>query len=182
MSLVIEHAVVDGRPVRLRDGRSVLIRSIRPSDRELLVRFHESLDAHSQYLRFFRVHPHLTDDEVERFTSVDHDRREGLVALELVPGEPAGALVAVGRYDRLGDSDLAEVAFVTATRWRGQRLASLLLHELAERARSQGINRFMGETLGENVAMRNVFRRSGFRITNRYTEGTIQTEMDLRTS
>ena len=33
-------------------------------------------------LRFFILHPHLTPDEVERFTHVDHHDREALVALD----------------------------------------------------------------------------------------------------
>ncbi|HEV3227007.1 MAG TPA: hypothetical protein VGZ52_09235, partial [Acidimicrobiales bacterium] len=80
---------------RLLDGTAVLVRAIRPSDAEELVRFHEGLSSESQRSRFFTVHPHLTAEEVGRFTNVDHRDRQAFVALVGVD------IVGVGRYDRL---------------------------------------------------------------------------------
>ena len=61
-------------------------------------------------MRFFAIHPHLSDKEVKRFTTVDHHDREALVAL--VDDE----LIGVARYDRAPDAREAEVAFVVSRR------------------------------------------------------------------
>lgn len=148
------------------------IRPIGPEDAERLVAFHEALDAESQYRRFFTSHPHLTDEEVQRFTHVDHDRREALIVVE---GE---RIVAVGRYDRLDDeAGAAEVAFVTALDHRHEGLATELLHRLADHARARGVGTLLGETLGTNTAMRRVFAHAGYPVTSTFTDGIAETRM-----
>jgi GNAT superfamily N-acetyltransferase len=156
------------------DASTVRLRAMSASDGDALVRFHEGLTSETTRLRFFTVHPHLTPREVERFTHVDHRDREGLVALA------GDAIVAVGRYERLPDTDDAEVAFVVADRWQRHGVATRLLAELARRAKVEGITRLVGETLGENHQMRNVFRSSGLMVGSTTDAGVVTVVMDLR--
>lgn len=156
------------------DRGLLTIRPIRGDDAEDLVRFHDALDEHSQYLRFFTVHPHLSPAEVERFTHVDHADREALVVTH------DGRLVAVGRYDRIDGGPVAEVAFVVAEAWRGRGLATTLLHALADRARRHGITTFVAETLGCNHAMREVLVHTGFPTTTHVDGGEAETTVDIR--
>src|SRR5262249_17934604 len=84
-----------------------------PSVAPALDRFHEGLSPATTRNRFFAVHPHLTEAELARFTTVDHVERDALVAID-----GAGDVVAVARFDRLAPaSPTAEVAFVVADRW-----------------------------------------------------------------
>ena len=53
-------------PIRLRDGTTVLLRPIEPTDGPALVRFHEGLSDLTSHRRFFNVHPHLSAAEVVR--------------------------------------------------------------------------------------------------------------------
>ena len=160
-------------PTELSDGRTVLIRPILSSDSDALVRFHESLSRETTRLRFFTIHPHLTPREVERFTHVDHHDREALVALA------GDDIIAVGRYDRIPGSTDAEVAFVVADEWQGHGLATVLLHELAARARAEGVTRFVAETLGENHPMQHVFVRSGLLVDSGWDAGVVHVVLDL---
>lgn len=147
---------------------------MRDDDGDRLVRFHEGLDEHTQYLRFFTAHPHLTDAEVERFTHVDHRDREALVATV------GDAIVGVGRFDRLGaGSSTAEVAFVVAPAWRRHGIAMTMLHRLADLARPRGITGFVAETLPSNNAMRSVLARAGYPTTTRFVDGNVETTMDI---
>lgn len=161
----------------VEDG-GLSVRPIEASDDQRLVDFHEALDDESHYFRFFNFHPHLTAEEVTRFTNVDHRRREALVVLE------DDRIVAVGRYDEVHDDPAtAEVAFVVALDHRHEGLASWLLHELARRAADAGFRTLLGETLNENTRMRNVFRRAGFPTTNTFEGGIVHTRMEIgRTS
>jgi RimJ/RimL family protein N-acetyltransferase len=140
-------------------GERYHLRPIRPDDAERLVAFHVRLSTRSTYLRFFRVHPVLSDDEVERFTCVDYRDRLALVVLR------DDVLVAVGRFDRTPDTSEAEVAFVVADAHQHHGLARLLLDELARAAWERGITVFVAETLAENRPMIEVFLASGFRVT-----------------
>lgn len=160
--------------IGLRDGRTVEVRSIDPTDATALVSFHEALSTESTRLRFFAPPPRLGAKEVERFTVVDHDRREALVALH------GAEIVAVARYERLPDATVAEVAFVVAETWRSCGLASQLLRRLADLAAARGVQRLIAETLPENRPMATVFQRSGFPEHHSYDQGVLHFEMDLR--
>jgi acetyl coenzyme A synthetase (ADP forming)-like protein len=157
----------------LADGTVVSVRAIEPDDAERLVHFHEQLSPESIRMRFFTPHPRLSDAELARFTTVDHHNREALVAL--LDDE----IVGVARYDRLPDSTDAEVAFVVTDRWQGTGVGTLLLDHLAARARAEGIERFVAETLGENRRMAQVFQRSGLTPATRWADGVLHLEMPL---
>lgn len=134
----------------LRDGRHVSVRSIEPEDAAALVRFHEALSEQSKRFRFFSPHPHLTEEEIRRFTQVDGDHREAFVATH------AGEIVGVGRFDATA-SGTGEVAFVIRDDWQGIGLGSLLLRYLGGWARAKGITKFEADVLGDNRAMLRVF-------------------------
>jgi RimJ/RimL family protein N-acetyltransferase len=157
----------------LAGSAALTFRPIREADADALVRFHGRLSDETTYLRFFTVHPVLHPDEVERFTHVDHRRREAIVAL--IDGE----IVGVARFDRLPDGDDAEVAFVVADRYQGRGIGSALLRELVSRARALGVRRLVAETLPHNRRMLTVFRHSGLAVRVRFDDGTVHVVLDL---
>jgi GNAT superfamily N-acetyltransferase len=141
----------------------VVVRPIGPGDGERLARFHESLSEQTRYRRFLSLHPHLSDDEVAYFTVLDHPDRVAYVA------ESDGELVAVGRYDRVGDA--AEVAFVVADAWQGQGLATVLMSVLATCAARHGICSFFAEVLCGNRQMLQVFQAAGYELGGAVDDG-----------
>lgn len=159
--------------VQLLEDRTAHIRSISTSDGDALMQFHEGLTSETARLRFFILHPHLTPSEVERFTHVDHHEREALVALD------GSRIIAVGRFDRLPGTNDAEVAFVVADAWQGHGLATALLEQLARRARTEGIDRFVADTLGENQRMRDVFSHSGLVTKTESQAGVVHVVLNL---
>jgi RimJ/RimL family protein N-acetyltransferase len=156
-----------------RDGRTMTMRPIAPDDEERLVAFHSALSDESVYLRYFSPHPKLSSIEVYRFTHVDGDRRVAQVVLD---GE---MIVAVGRYDRLGERPVAEVAFVVADKYQGVGLATLLLSRLAAIARRHGITSFTATTLGSNIRMRKVFADAGFHLHSRFEDGVVTVDFAI---
>jgi acyl-CoA synthetase (NDP forming) len=104
---------------------------------------------------------------VERFTQVDHDQRVALVAVL------GGDLVAVGRYDRIPGTDLAEVAFVVDDIHQGRGLGSVLLEHLTAIAAERGIRRFEADVLTDNVRMVRIFVDAGYQATRSYEEDAI---------
>jgi RimJ/RimL family protein N-acetyltransferase len=173
---MVDPAAVDGfvpHDEVLRDGTTIAVRSIQPSDGPRLIRFHATLSFESIRTRFFGVHPFLSASETERFTTVDHRDREALIAL--VDDE----IIGVGRYDRLASGVDAEVAFVVSDRWQRRGLAPILLELLAVRARDAGISTFVAETLADNLAMVKVFRHSGLTTTTTWASGEVHVTMQL---
>ena len=158
--------------VTLRNGMAVVVRSITAEDGERLVRFHNTLSDRTIYQRFFAAHPRLTEQEVHRFTHVDHADREAYVAT--VDGE----IVAVSRWDRI-DNKTAEVAFVVTDGFQRQGLGSVLFTMLAAAAKGFGISEFVAEVLPQNRAMLRLFQDFGEALSRETAEGSVFISVQL---
>jgi len=139
-------------------GQAAHLRPIRPDDKDRLAAFHRHLSYGSVYRRFLGPHPELSPAEAERFTSVDYVERLAIIV------EVADQLVAVARYDRLPETSIAEVAFVVSDAYQHEGIGTVLLQQLAQAARKQGITTFIAETLVDNRDMLHVFVSSGFAV------------------
>ncbi len=124
-------------------------------------------------MRYFYPHKDLSPDEVAHFTQVDGVARVALVV------ERDMELIAVGRYDRLDDHTVAEVAFVVVDAYQHQGIATMLLQHLANTARSFGISHFTAEVLAENRAMLSVFHDAGFPTESKTEWGTVKLTMTI---
>ncbi len=157
----------------LGDGASALIRAITPDDADALEAFHERQSPDSRYYRYFSPKPRLTNEELDRFTTVDMVDRAALVV------ELHGEFVAWASYERWQYRDDAEVAFMVDGDHRGKGIATLLLEHLAAIARSNGITRFTAQTLGDNRSMLAVFAKAGWPIHRRFESGVIDVDFPL---
>ena len=161
---------------RLRDGSTVRFRPILPSDGDALVVFHDGLSTRSVYRRFFFVHPHLTRDEIDRFTHVDYVER---MAYAVFDGD---RMVGVGRYELLPGGSQAEVAFVVTDDHQHLGIGTLLLDHLADVARDHGVGTFVAQTLSDNRDMLGVFLASGFPVVTSSSAGTVTLQLAIALS
>jgi GNAT superfamily N-acetyltransferase len=143
--------------VQLSDGRAVLIRPIRPDDKQRLDAGFRALSPLSRYRRFLAPKPRLTSSDLRYLTEVDGRDHVALVAL--AAGAP-DLLVAVGRFIRLADApETAEFAIVVADSWQGRGLGRALAERLAGAARERGIRRFQALTLEDNAPVHRLIAR-----------------------
>lgn len=159
--------------VVLGDGSTAVIRPIDPDDAPALADFHVRQSAESRYRRFFSPKPTLRDADLERFTNVDFVDRVALVV------EDRGEFVAWASYERLQNRTDAEVAFMVGDDHHGKGIATLLLEHLAAIARTNGIERFTAQTLGDNGAMLAVFSKAGWPVHRRFESGVIDVDFPL---
>jgi len=141
----------------LRDGSHVVLRLIRPDDKDTLRRGFEKLSPESRYSRFLVPKQRLTDDELRYLCEVDQENHFALGAIrEEVDGhgEPVG--LGIARFIRLPgvEPPTAEAAIAVADEIHGQGLGRLLLLRLAAAAAERGIERFRSEVLGSNASMK----------------------------
>ncbi len=146
------------RTITLRDGAAVDIRPIEPEDADLLVAGFERLSPSTRYARFLTAVPSLPRHWVAGLVELDHRDREALVALD----SQSGDMVGVARYVRLQeDPQTADFAIVIGDPWQGRGLGRILLGELVEAARANGIERFSGDVFAENQRMLGLGRTIG---------------------
>ena len=142
----------------LRDGSSVTVRQIAPDDKAALVSAFERLSPDSRYSRFFSPVNQLDPRTVEYLTNVDHHDHEAVVAVDPLTGVGVG----VARYVRWRDDpQSAEVAVTVADDWQGRGLGSLLLEELADRARAEGVKQFTAVVQAQNERAVRLVERIG---------------------
>ena len=80
---------------------------------------------------------------------------------------PGGAVVGIARYIRLQQSSTAEVAVAVADHWCGRGIATLLLAQIAARARAAGIDCLTALCLASNTAVLGPLSRLGPMTTTR---------------
>lgn len=148
------------RYVALRDSTQVLLRPIRPSDRERIAAGMKELSPATRYLRFHAAIEELSQDQLDHLTNVDHHDHEAIVAIDV--GRPDVPGVGVARYIRTPDDPaVAEAAITVADRYQGSGAGTLLLGAIARRARDNGVRVFRNYVLEGNHAMLEVFDNLG---------------------
>jgi GNAT superfamily N-acetyltransferase len=141
---------------RLRSGREVEIRPIGPDDGPALSRGYDTLSDESKYRRFMAVKPHLSGTDLRYLIDIDPARHLALVAAPV--GEP-DVILGVARCVRLPEQpQTAEFAIVVADSFQHDGLGSAMMERLAARALEQGVTRFIGTMLADNVAAHRLTR------------------------
>jgi acetyl coenzyme A synthetase (ADP forming)-like protein len=162
----------DALDVLLRDGTTLRLRAPTPADAHSLVEFMNGLSQQSLYYRFHGF-PTVNEKLVAGFLDPDWQERGHLI------GELGGRIIALASYVRLRDPTSAECAFVVADDFQRRGIGTRLLEQLANRAASVGIERFVAEVLPENSQMLSVFQAVGFESTRRLESGTVEVEFRI---
>jgi RimJ/RimL family protein N-acetyltransferase len=165
------------RETNLKDGTIVVLRAIRPEDRESLRRFYNRLSQETIFQRFFGPYPDLDEERARYFTEVDGKERFALVALH--PEEP-GEIIGVVRYERDEDADYrAEYAAVVEDEWQGRGLGTQLTRALLDEARQRGITTLHAMVRPDNRRMVRVLQGLGLPELVRYENGIERFEIDI---
>lgn len=152
---------------KMKDGREVLIRPIRPEDEPLMRTFHETLSAQTVYLRYFHMEAlssRVAHERLLRKCFIDYDREMALVAEAVDPETHRQEILGVGRLARQRDPLEGEVAVLVADHFQNLGLGTELLRLLIELARGEGYARIVAHILPENMNMRKLAERFGFEI------------------
>jgi GNAT superfamily N-acetyltransferase len=156
----------------LQDGTQVLVRLIRPEDKEILRAGFARLSPASRYARFLASKQSLSDDELRYLCDVDHEHHLAIGAVLEAAGGPDGSGssdssaggpdgsdsvpvgLAIARFIRLDHPpNTAEAAIAVADEAQHRGLGKLLFLRLVAAAAERGVERFRCEILGSNAAM-----------------------------
>jgi len=127
-----EHLVISPYPVRyttlwkLRDGRMVILRPIKPEDEPLWLKMFHNFSEESICFRLFQVIKEPIEHEFSvRYCNIDYDRELAIVA-EL---EDGGRKKMAGVVRLLVDPDRksGELAFIVADPWQGMGIGSKMI-------------------------------------------------------
>jgi RimJ/RimL family protein N-acetyltransferase len=163
-------------PETLKNGLPVIVRALRPEDRDRIASAVRGLDHESIYFRLFSPRGELTEAGLDRIMRFDPDREVVLVVTTRSEGDER--VIGSARYVVLGPQS-ADVAFMVEEDFHGQGIASRLLRHLAKVARDRGIATFEADVLAHNHAMRNVFSRTGWPMQSHREGGAVHLTLTL---
>jgi acetyltransferase len=146
--------------VTLRDGTSVEVRPIEPTDAPRLQEMIRRTDPNDIRMRFLHMMKELPDKLAARLSQIDYAREMAFVAV----GEADGGIVGVSRLVGDANNERAEYAVMVRSDWKGRGLGYALMGRLIEHARERGLKELFGEVLAENHAMLEMCRGLGFSI------------------
>src|SRR5215212_1773176 len=160
----------------LRDGRSAVIRALRPEDRDGLLAAVGRTSDQSLYRRFFGFKRGFTEREIDFYVNVDFVSQVALVAVVAEDGWPM--IVGGARYIVVRPGE-AEVAFAVDDRSQAKGIGAALMRHLAVLARQAGLEALVAEVLPENAAMLKVFETSGLKFSTKREPGMIHVKLQL---
>lgn len=162
MAVKLPYPVELAQSWTLHDGTRVVIRPIRPEDRQIEKDFVHNLSDESRYFRFFNAVRDLSETALTRFTQVDYDREMALIAV--ISENGAETEIGVARYAMNQDGRSCEFAIVVADAWQRKGIGSKLMHSLMDAARSRGLETMEGWILSGNGRMLALMDGLGFTI------------------
>jgi acetyltransferase len=166
--------------VVIGDGRSVVLRPLRPGDEAAHFEFATHITPADAHYRFFRL---LSADALHALLSklvhLDYQREMAFIAVE--PDAVPPATLGVVRCARLPESEDAEFAIIVRSDMNGVGLGRQLMRKIIDYSRSAGTPRLVGEILADNHRMLSLVERFGFSLT-RTQPDVVEAALDLRLS
>ena len=160
-----EYAAIE----RLRNGASLTIRALLPSDRAEMLAAVGRFSEETLHRRFFAPKRSFSEREIEIFLNVDFENH---VALAAVLSQDGREMIVGGARYIVTQPGCAEVAFAIDDPHQKLGIATHLITHLIGIARAGRLETFIAEVLPENVPMLKVFERCGLEMTTR-REGSV---------
>jgi len=161
---------------RLRDGRTLEVRALKPSDETEMMAAVGRIGAQSLYRRFMGAKRGFSDKERAFFLNVDFVNHVALAAVLHV--DERAVIVGGGRYIVIAPG-VAEVAFGIDDAHQGRGLGALLMKHLIAIARDGGLRQLVAEVLPGNAAMLSVFKKAGLQMTTKHESGVVHVTLHL---
>lgn len=147
---------------RMRDGRHVLLRPIKPEDEPLWLEMFQNFSEESIRFRFFQIIKDTPHEVRVRYCNIDYDRETAIVA-ELNEGG-SRKILGVVRISLESDGKRGEIAFIVADPWQGLGLGTKMVDYAIEVARDMGVETLYAIILPDNSKAINLLRNMGFTI------------------
>ncbi len=161
-----EHLVISPYPKKyeslwtLRDGRTVLLRPIKPEDEPLWLEMFQNFSEESIRFRFFQIIKDTPHEIRVRYCNIDYDREIAIVA-ELNE-EGRRKILGVVRVSLEPDRKAGEIAFIIADPWQGLGLGTKMVDYVIEICKDMGVETIYGIMLQDNQRAINLMKKMGF--------------------
>jgi acetyltransferase len=162
--------------LRLKDGKSVLLRPIRPEDDQMLAEMFKTFSVETKRFRFFGPIKEVTHEMLARYTRIDYDQELAIIA-ELAE-EGRKKMIGVVRLIVDPPKETAEFAIVVGDPWQGQGLGTGMTRYMLEIAGKRGVTKVFAYVLEDNYVMLHLLGK--FKFSTRKEKGMFRLELHLK--
>jgi len=178
-----QHLIVTPYPTkyetmwRLRDGRTVILRPIKPEDEPLWLEMFQNFSEESIRYRFFQVLKDTPHETRVRYCNIDYDREIAIVA-ELTE-EGRKRILGVARVSIEPDGRTGEIAFIVADPWQGLGLGTKLVDYVLEICADMKLETIYAIMLADNYRAMGLMKKMGFTV-KYMDDGTVKGMLSIR--
>ncbi|MDW8022612.1 MAG: bifunctional acetate--CoA ligase family protein/GNAT family N-acetyltransferase [Nitrososphaerota archaeon] len=178
-----QHMVISPYPKKyetlwkMRDGRTVLLRPIKPEDEPLWLEMFQNCSEESIRYKLSQTLKHMPHEVRVRYCNIDYDREIAIVAELTENGKRK--IIGTARVSLDPDGKSGELAFLVADPWQGLGLGTKLVDYVIEICRERGLETIYALMVPENLKAIELMKKFGF--TLKYTEeGVIKGTLTLK--
>jgi len=178
-----EHLVISPYPKKyeafwkLRDGRTVLLRPIRPEDEPMWLEMFQRFSQESIRYRFFQIISETPHEVRVRYCNIDYDREIAIVAELTENGQRK--ILGVVRLSIEPNGKAGEIAFIVADPWQQQGLGSKMLDYMLEICKDKKLETVYGIMLPDNVRAISLMKKMGFTVRTE-EDGAVKATLNLK--
>jgi acetyltransferase len=162
---------------KVRDGRTVMLRPIKPEDEPLWLEMFQNFSEESIRYRFFQVLKDTPHETRVRYCNIDYDREIAIVA-ELTENGHRNIL-GVTRVSIEPDGKKGEIAFIVADPWQGLGLGTKMIDYVLEICKDMKLETVYAIILQENYRAISMMKKMGFTIEYQ-NDDTATATLDLK--
>ena len=162
--------------VELRDGRTVLLRFIKPEDESLWLEMFQNFSEESVRYRFFYMIKDTPHKVRARYCDIDYSKEIGIVAE--MEEEGRQKILGVVRLEIESDKKEGEIAFIVADPWQSLGLGSQMVDHMIEISKKRGLQKVYALTLPNNHKAIRLLKQRGF--TFQYRTDEVKATLNLK--
>jgi len=147
---------------KLRDGRTVLLRPIKPEDEPLWLEMFQNFSEESIRYRFFQIIKDTPHEVRVRYCNIDYDREMAIVAELTENGHKK--ILGVVRLSLEPNRKNGEIAFIVADSWQGLGLGTKMVDYMIEICKDMEVETIYGIMLPDNLRAIGLLKKMGFDI------------------
>ena len=147
--------------VKLRDGRTVLLRPIKPEDEPMWQEMFQCFSEESIRYRFFQV-IQATPQMRKRYCNIDYNKEIAIVAELSEEGKKR--ILGVFRLILEPGLETGEIAFIIADEWQNLGLGSAMMRHMIRIVKERQLESIYGVLLKSNVKGVRFMKKMGFAV------------------
>jgi len=161
---------------KLRDGRTVLLRPIKPEDEPMWQEMFQSFSEESIRYRFFQV-IQATPEMRRRYCNIDYNKEIAIVAELSEEGKKR--ILGVFRLILEPNLKTGEIAFIIADQWQNLGLGSAMMRHMTKICKEKQLESIYGFLLKNNVKGVRFMKNMGFTI-QQLDEETVKATLNFK--